>query len=334
MKHNAKEAKERIMAGNHVFRGKIVFLGLSLLIFQGIVLAQSKTWQPKRINKCIELLEAGQPVYYDYAYGGYEEGKKMAQTWADYIVYNMEHKPLDFTLLHEFMRGLVDGGPTPSGHRTPTVIAIVPVLGIDEETFKGGSWMIQQALAQGVHGLHLGRARDPEAVKRYIQAARYPIHKQAVETLGEGLRGWGSQMFAAWVWGIEPQEYLKKADVWPLNPDGELMLGVKLEDQYALKKADETLAVPGIAFAEHGPRDMGLSYGYLEGRADPPVPPEVDAAGEKVLRLCKKFKIAFLDNVLPENVQQKIDYGVMIGAGRRADSAEAGRKYTKRQMPW
>ena len=79
---------------------------------------------------------------------------------------------------------------------------------------------------------------------------------------------------------------------------------------------------------------MGLSYGYLEGRADPPVPAEVNAAGEKVLDLCRKFKIAFLDNVLPDNVQQKIDRGVMIGAGRRADSAEAGRSYTKRQMPW
>ena len=47
------------------------------------------------------------------------------------------------------------------------------------------------------------------------------------------------------------------------------MLGVKLEDQEALDRAAETLSVPGLAFAEHGPRDLGLSYGYLEGRADP-----------------------------------------------------------------
>ncbi len=88
------------------------------------------------------------------------------------------------------------------------------------------------------------------------------------------------------------------------------------------------------AFAEHGPRDMGLSYGYLEGRADPPVPAEVDAAGEIVLELCKKYHIAFLDNVLPDNVVERIKKGVMIGAGRRQDAAEAGRAFTKRQMPW
>jgi 4-hydroxy-2-oxoheptanedioate aldolase len=294
----------------------------------------STVWKPKRINKCIELLQAGQPIYYAAGYGGYENGKKMAQTWADYVVYNMEHQPLNFTSLREFMKGLVDGGPTPSGHRTPTVICIVPVLGLDEATIRAGSWMIQQALAQGVHGIQLVRARDPGAVRCFVQSARYPIHKQEVDEIGEGLRGFGSHIFAASIWGIDPQEYLKKADVWPLNPEGELMLGVKIEDRHALENCEQTLAIPGIAFAEHGPRDMGLSYGYLEGRADPPIPPEVIAAGNRVLSACKKFNIAFLDNVLPDNVKAQIDKGVMIGAGRREDSAEIGRKYTRRKMPW
>jgi 4-hydroxy-2-oxoheptanedioate aldolase len=291
-------------------------------------------YEPQRINKCIELLEMGQPVYYASTYGGYEEGKMAAQTWADWVYFNMEHNPVDFGLLRDFMRGLVDGGPTPSGHRTPAVIAIVPALGTDVETFKGGSWMIQQVLAQGVHGVHLCRARDPEAVKLFVSAARYSIHKQAIDVVGEGVRGWGSHKFAAWVWGVEEEEYLKKADVWPLNPDGELMLGLKIEDQHALANAEQNISVPGIAFAEHGPRDMGLSYGYLEGRADPPVPAEVDAAGDRVLSLCNKYDVFFLDNVLPDNVIKRIDKGVNIGAGRRQDAAEVGREYTKRTMPW
>ena len=111
----------------------------------------------------------------------------------------------------------------------------------------------------------------------------YPTHKQAIDIIGEGFRGWGSQKFAAWVWGISEKEYLQKADVWPLNPDGEIMLGIKIEDRHALANAENTLAIPGFCFAEHGPRDMGLSYGYLDGRADPPVPVEVQAAGDKVL---------------------------------------------------
>jgi len=314
-----------------------VFIFLIILAINLIASAQEssdQTYQPKRINKCIELLEQGQPIYYADTYGGYEKGKEMAQTWADFIYFNMEHQPLDFGLLKEFMKGLVDGGPTPSGHRTPAVIAIVPALGLDAETFKGGSWMIQQALAQGVHGVHLCRARDPEAVKLFVESARYPFQQIAKDVLNEGIRGWGSQKFPAWVWGIEEQEYLKKADVWPLNPEGEIMLGVKIEDKIALGNAEKMLEVPGICFAEHGPRDMGLSYGFLDGRADPPVPPEVAAAGDRVLAACKKHGVFFLDNVLPDNVISQIEKGVMIGAGRREDSAEIGRKYMKRGMPW
>jgi len=232
------------------------------------------------------------------------------------------------------MRGLVDGGPTPSGHRTPTVIVVLPVLGTDTVSFMGGSWMVQQALATGVHGIHLPRSRDPQAVKKYVQAARYPIHKQAIDVIGEGIRGWGSHKFAAWVWGVDEEEYLKKADVWPLNPEGELMLGVKIEDPHALANAEKTLAIPGLAFAEHGPRDFGFSLGFLEGRADPPVPEGVQAAGDSVLALCKKYGLYFLDNVLPDNVKERVDKGVMIGAGSNEQAAEVGRVYTKRKMPW
>jgi len=290
--------------------------------------------KPKRVNKCIELLEQGQPVYYLDSYGGYDEGKKLAKTWADYIVYNMEHKPFDFTLLHEFMRGLVEGGPTPSGHRTPTVIAVLPILGLDAQTVRSNGWMVEQALAQGVHGVHLCRARNPGAVKQFIQSVRYSIHKQEINAIGAGLRGWGSQKWAAWVWGIDEKEYLQRADVWPLNPKGELMLGLKIEDREALANAEKTLKVRGIAFAEHGPRDMGLAYGYLDGRADPPVPAEVDSAGQKVLRLCKKYGLYFLDNVLPDNVKKKIDMGVKIGAGSNPQAAAEGRKYTKRKLAY
>ena len=112
------------------------------------------------------------------------------------------------------------------------------------------------------------------------------------------------------------------------------MLGVKLEDRQALDRASETLSVPGLAFAEYGPRDLGLSYGYLESRADPPLPPEVVATGDMVLELTKERGMFFLDNVLPENVAEQIDRGVVIGAGRREDSAEVGREYSGRTMPW
>jgi len=113
---------------------KIRALVLSLLSIQ-LALHAAEPYKPKRINKAVELLEQGQPVYYTTSSGGgYDEGRKLAKTWADYINYEMEHGAFDISALRAFMKGLVDAGPTRSGHRTPAVIVTLPVVASDEAT--------------------------------------------------------------------------------------------------------------------------------------------------------------------------------------------------------
>jgi len=144
----------------------------------------ASTPKPARINRAIELFEQGQPVYYDTAgVGGYENGKKYAQTAGDYINYEMEHGSFDFTALREFMRGLADGGPTKSGHRTPAVIVTLPILGLDETSLRANYWVIHQTLAAGVHGILLCHARSPEAAKLMVEAARYPFAPKAEDSI-------------------------------------------------------------------------------------------------------------------------------------------------------
>ena len=173
---------------------KFPLLLLFALIVAASPVAAQATGSPKpaRINKAIELLEQGQPVYYANGSGGYEEGKKLAQTPADYINYEMEHGAFDMNALREFMRGLVDGGPTKSGHRTPAVIVTLPVLGLDEASMRANSWVVQQVLAAGVHGILLCHARAPEAARVMVEASRYPFAEK-VEGLGQGFRGSGPQ---------------------------------------------------------------------------------------------------------------------------------------------
>lgn len=281
----------------------------------------------RRINKAVELLAQGQPIYYTGAEDRtYEGGRAAAKTWADYITYEMEHGPFDITQLVEFMRGLVDGGPTASGHRTPAVIVTLPVTGASEEYFKANEWMVSQVLGAGVHGILLCHAESPAAVTAFVNATRYTFRK--------GGRGSGGQARAAEIWGLPTSEYLQKADPWPLNPDGELLLGLKIENTRALANANEVAAVEGIAFAEWGPGDMGMSLGLPDAH-DPPYPPEMQKARDQVLAACKANKLAFLEQVTPENVVDQIAAGVMVGAGRNAKAAaEIGRKHTNRPQPW
>ena len=111
----------------------------------------------KRINRAIELLEAGQALYYDGPHTGhvltYEQGRQDAKTWADYINVGMEHGDFDMKGLSDYMRGLVDGGPTNSGHRTPTVIVEAPVNGIDGPSVAYNAWQFRQILAHVKAGI-------------------------------------------------------------------------------------------------------------------------------------------------------------------------------------
>ena len=112
------------------------------------------------------------------------------------------------------------------------------------------------------------------------------------------------------------------------------LLGLKIENTRALANAEAVAAVPGIGFAEWGPGDMGMSLG-LANAHDPPYPAEMLDARAKVLAACKAHKLAFLDQVTPQNVQDQIAAGVMIGAGKQAAAAaEVGRRHTRRPEPW
>jgi len=292
--------------------------------------------KPKHINRAIELLEQGQPIYYMGSHsgteGGFEQGRKDAQTYADYISYDMEHAPYDVKGLAEYMRGLVAGGPTRSGHRTPAVIVNVPVNGTDEAAVRANAWMFAQVLATGVHGILLTHADTPGAIRAFVEAVRLPIHKQAVDQgLNEGRRGVHGVPTAAQIWGVSQDEYLDKADAWPLNPNGELLLGVKLEDKYALANAEQNAKVPGIAFAEWGPGDMALSLGVRGPGAEKD--PRMAAARAKVFAACKANHLFFLNSMNVNNVIEMIKEGVMIGPASQ-QAAEIGRKFSNRSMPW
>ncbi|MCW5747549.1 MAG: hypothetical protein KIT36_15280 [Alphaproteobacteria bacterium] len=312
---------------------------------------------PARINRAIELLAQDQAIYYDGPHSGHvltwAQGKADAGTWADYINVGMEHGAFDMTGLAEYMRGLVDGGPTRSGHRTPTVIVEAPVNGTDAANVRFNAWQFRQILGRGVHGILLCQAESADAVQAFVEACRYPFQLAGVDAalpspqerlrgavrpaspmtkLGVGTRGRGSESTAAPVWGLPGDDYMKRCDPWPLNPAGELLLGVKLESPEGVANCEAILDVPGLGFAEMGPGDLSLSLGYTTIPWDP-FPPEMQAARDRILAACRQRGLAFLETCSPDNIAARIDEGVRIIAGHREDTAKAGRAHQKRTMP-
>lgn len=316
-----------------------LYLPLLAIAFVPATWAQGgdPNYKPKRLNKAIELLADGQPIYNASAQGGdgYEAGLRLASTNNDFIIYEMEHGTFDVGALRQFMVGLAAGGPTKSGHRTPAVIVTLPVLGYDETSIRANYWMIHQVLAAGVHGIQLCHARSPEAVKLFVAACRYPLERANLQKndLEEGWRGEGSEAFAAKIWGVSTTEYRRLADPWPLNPDGELMLSLKIEDKHALANAEKVAAVPGIAFAEWGPGDMSLSLGMPEHH-DPPYAPIMASARARVMAALKANHVAFLETVRMDDMERLFKEGTSVTHGSSVALTNKGRKLTNRQMPY
>ena len=137
-----------------------------------------------RINRAIELLQQDQAIYYTGGHSGhvltYGQGREDVLTWADYINVGMEHGAFDMTGLAEYMRGLVEGGPTRSGHRTATVIVEAPVNGTDAANVRFNAWQFRQILGRGVHGVLLCQAESAEAARAFVESCRLPKESGAV----------------------------------------------------------------------------------------------------------------------------------------------------------
>lgn len=305
-------------------------------------------YKPRRINKAIELWEDNQCAYYHVywpsgAPDGYEEGMRMAKTYCDAINYEMENGSFDFSNLRNFMQGLVDGGPTPSGHRTPMVFVTLPAVGFDGPSMRANAWQIQQALAAGAHGCLICEMHSPEAGEIAISAARYKFTLPGVPELPiEGSRGAGSQVFAAHIWGMNGDQYLSVADAWPHNPKGEISMGFKLENRHAVEHAEEIMAIKGLAFAEPGPSDNSWSYlGWdavrpmsREERAKVMATPRYVDALERVRLAAKKHGVQWLGTGPRGSTHnQSLDAGMRLIPGDDEKEVMAGREYMKRKMP-
>jgi len=305
-------------------------------------------YKPRRINKAIELWEDNQVVFYEVyaptgAGDGYEEGKRMSQTYADAIDYEMENGCLDFADLRNFMQGLVDGGPTPSGHRTPMVYVTLPAVGSDGASMRANAWQIQQSLAAGAHGVLVCEMHSPEAGMVAISAGHYKFTMPGVPQLPlEGLRGAGSQAYASHIWGVTGSKYVEVADTWPLNPKGEICMGFKLENRHAAENAEELMAVRGLAFAEPGPSDNSWSHlGWeavkpqsREERAKTLSDPRLVGALERIRMAAKKNGIQWLGTGSPgSNLIQSYDQGMRMLPAPKEELVREVREHSKRKMP-
>lgn len=86
---------------------------------------------------------------------------------------------------------------------------------------------------------------------------------------------------------------MERADLWPLNPNGELFAMVMIETPLGIRNINDILDVPGVGAIFIGPSDLGMSLGVGLPKTGTPNPlaPETEAAIGTIAKACQAKKV-------------------------------------------
>lgn len=254
-----------------------------------------------RLNRTVELLAAGQATFGIFSHDrSLDNARALARSGLDFVFIDMEHGPLDIETLRIFLLGMTDKSRIlAKGNLQPDVTPIVriPVNGGDLATF-----IAKQVLDVGAMGVMFPYINTAEEARRAVQSVRYPQRRGATDYEPQGLRGSGASN-ASWLWGVS--DYSARADVWPLDPRGDLMAVIQIETAEAVRNVEAILDVPGVSAIFVGPADLGLSLGGSgpEGQA------ELEAAIQTVLRAARARNMPIGITTGAGSVEQRIREG-------------------------
>jgi 4-hydroxy-2-oxoheptanedioate aldolase len=209
--------------------------------------------------------------------------REVARAPVDFVYADQEHNPLDFPALHAFLMGMTDKFTIMrKGNLQPNVALFARFPPEAEQS----QWVVKQALDIGLHGVIFNGVDTAEQALFAVKTMRYPQMKDSRYHEPNGIRG-VSAGNAMWIWGLNSEEYESHADLWPLNPDGDLFATMMIESVEGLKNLDKIASVPGVGALFPGAgADLSRSLGVRQGT------PELEAAFQQILRACKAHNIA------------------------------------------
>ena len=299
-------------------RRRLATAGAVLVVLAAFPLVMARTAAqsaapapPPRANPVIKLLEQGKPAFSIWGnYIGVGKDYHAAVTLQnnknfDFIIYDLEHDPLDVEGLSQFLRALLDPAAIAKEGVSVTKPVIVRIPPNGREIHHN-QWMVKQILDTGVAGLMFPHIETAEQAINAIKAVRYPQPAGAPNVEPEGLRG-ASNSIAARYWGMTSREYELRSDVWGLRPGADMLILLIIENKLGVENVRDiarTLKAANIKVVLWaGGGDMSLSYGHDE---------KLTQAGlTKVIEAGKEFGLPVGINGTAD-FQQRYDQGVRL----------------------
>ena len=216
--------------------------------------------KPRRLNGIIRALESGQHAFTLFAPCEVEFAIELQQSAYDGVVFEGEHRGWDIRALRDSLQYLLNRRQiAQSGSLAPTV---TPMARIPPNGGEQGQWQAKQVLDLGAYGIIWPHIGTVEQAYNAVAACRYPRLKDKPLYEPAGIRGDGPTS-AVRYWGVSQQDYYDRADVWPLNPKGEIFVILMIEDTEGIANLKDILKnVPGIGAILIGEGDLSQELGY------------------------------------------------------------------------
>ncbi len=281
-----------------------------------------------RLNGVIAALESGKPAFVTFSGASPENAQAIGDAGYDGVVFEMEHSPYDIRTLRDSLQYMLNRKQIVE--RGTLAPAVTPLVRIPPNGGELNQWIAKQVLDSGVYGIVWPHVSTVEEARNAVVACRYPRPKDAPLYEPAGQRG-DAPAAAARYWGLTQQEYYRKADVWPLAPDGEVVVAIMCEEVRAVENLPDILEqVPGITAVIIGEGDLSQDLGFPRQYEHP----KVVEAMDRVLETCTRFNVVCgHPHVDTRNVERLLEQGyrwLMAAPTRSFAALELGRKTASR----
>lgn len=276
--------------------------------------------QSPRLNRSIELLAQGRATFGILSHDrSLENARALARSDLDldFVIIDMEHGPFDVESLRTFLLGMIDKQRIIA--KGNLQMDVTPLVRLPASGREQAIYLAKQALDVGVMGIMFPSINTADEAELAVRSMRYPQRRGSADREPAGLRGSGPGI-PDWFWGV--RNYQEVADVWPLDPRGELLCILQIESEEGLKNVDAIAAVPGVSALFIGPADLALSLGHAIDA------PEVEAAVQAILRAARARKVPIGITTSADTIERRLAEGfdvVTVGFGDGGMTPESAR---------
>jgi 4-hydroxy-2-oxoheptanedioate aldolase len=255
----------------------------------------------------------------------------LGYTAADYIFDGSMEGNFEraFPAFAEFAKGVADGAGgmidrtgVPRFHHP----LIVKMHEIAPDPAKAVQHIADQ-LDLGVNGVVFVGVESPEEVKTGLAAMRFKANG------GTRRDAVGN---APAHWGMSEKEYRQRADLWPLNPNGELVNFTIVESKAGLARVREIAAVKGIGVLFPGAGTLRGVFTTTDASGQRAFDEKGwEAAIQQVLAACKEFNVPCgypaTANDIEARMQQGFSVFVINWGDQGFKAVDIGRRVGKRE---